>query len=79
MRTLAKECEGTPSFESVELENHNLENSIIKLRFHFWRNSVNDAQAEGTLTNWFDWQTNELHVINKNIQSLGFNGNIGSR
>jgi hypothetical protein len=38
-RTLAPDCEGTPSFESVQMDGFDIDNSIIKLRFHFWWNS----------------------------------------
>lgn len=38
-RTLAPDCEGTPSFESVDISEHDLDNSTIVLRFHYWMNS----------------------------------------
>jgi hypothetical protein len=41
LRTLSKDCEGTPSFESVQI-NGGLQNSVIKLRFHYFEDSIRD-------------------------------------
>jgi hypothetical protein len=40
-RSLALKAEGTPSFESVQI-NGSLANSVIKLRFHFWEDRIRD-------------------------------------
>ena len=76
---MAPDCEGTPSFESVDIKNHDLDNSTIVLRFHFWKDSDVDQQAEGTLTGWYDWDTKILTKINKNLSNMGYKGNLGSR
>ena len=77
-RTLAPDCEGTPSFEDVKI-NGDLTNSEIKLRFHFYENSIHDQQAIGTLKNWSDWESEPMTEVNAALQKLGFNGNLGSR
>jgi len=40
-RSLAPDCEGTPSFESVKIGG-SLKDSEIQLRFHFWEKSIRD-------------------------------------
>ena len=72
-------CEGTPSFESVTINNGNIRDSEISMRFHFYEDMVKDQQARGTLTNWSDWRSEQSTDINKVLQSLGFLGNLGGR
>lgn len=55
-RTLSPGCEGTPSFESVQI-NGGLEDSEIKLRFHFLWDMKKDQLGRGILTNWSKWES----------------------
>lgn len=76
-RSLAPTAEGTPSFESVRIENHDLDKSEIKIRFHYFGKV--DKQAIGTLNGFFEWKTEVLTRINSNLKDMSFLGNIGSR
>ena len=38
-RQLARDAEGTPSFESVKIIDHDLDNSEIVMRFHYYKNN----------------------------------------
>lgn len=78
-RSLAPTAEGTPSFESVSIQNHDLDRSKIKIRFHYFKNGKVDRQAIGTLTGFFNWKTKDLTRINSNLVDMGFHGNLGSR
>jgi len=76
---LAQTAEGTPSFESVNIKDHDLDRSEIKMRFHYFKDGNVDQQAIGTLSGFFDWKTEPLVRINSNLLDMGYNGNLGSR
>ena len=78
-RQLSPSAEGTPSFESVIIDNHDLDNSVIKLRFHFFDNYIADRQARGILQGFFEWKVEILTRVNRNLVDMGYNGNLGSR
>lgn len=69
---------GKPSFESVNIQNHDLDSSEIKIRFHHFLGLV-DQQAIGTLTGFKYWDTLPLTLINRNLKDMGYIGNLGSR
>ena len=76
---MAPDCEGTPSFHTVDIKDHDLDNSKIVFRFHYWMNSDVDQQALGTLTGWYDWKTEVLTSVNEKLKKMGYKGNLGSR
>lgn len=58
-RTLAPSAEGTPSFEFVNVNNGDIHNSTIRMRFHFFKGADADEQAMGELINFEKW--NVIH------------------
>lgn len=78
-RTLAPTAEGTPSFESVKIENSDPAKSEIRMRFHYFENANVDQLAEGRLSNFKSWTSSPLEQLNKTIAQQGGLGNIGDR
>lgn len=78
-RTLAPTAEGTPSFEKVKIENGDLSNSKIYLRFHYYKRARVDQLASGTLTNFKTWKATPSRPLNQAFIKLGADGNIGDR
>jgi hypothetical protein len=78
IRTLAPTAEGTPSFESVRM-NGSLSRSVIRLRFHYFRNGDVDRGAIGTLRGFKEWSARPDEVLNHAMERMGAFGNIGDR
>lgn len=72
-------CEGTPSFEYVNVIDGDLTKSIIVLRFHFYKDAKQDQQAIGTLIDWNQWTAKPMSKVNDSFHALGYHGNTGSR
>jgi hypothetical protein len=76
-RTLSKGAEGTPSIESVRnAEDWN--NSVIELRFHYYRDLDVDRQARGTLSDFRGWVTEPNSADNTALDNV-IQGNLGDR
>lgn len=78
-RTLAPTAEGTPSFETVEIGPEGLEQSQVKLRFHYYKGGDVDQLATGTLVNFSHWQATADDELNQTLISDGWRGNLGDR
>lgn len=78
-RTLAPTAEGTPSIESVSMGEQGLDDSLIRLRFHYFKGVRVDQLASGTLTGFKAWQSEASETINKAFVSAGWRGNLGDR
>ena len=71
-------AEGTPNIYSAILS-PDINNSVIDVGFHYFRNSDVDRQARGTLTNFSTWTAIVEAQVNSTIEALGVQGNIGDR
>lgn len=71
-------AEGTPNIYSATI-NPDINNSIIDVGFHYFRNSDVDRQARGTLTNFSQWTARVETQVNTILEALGVNGNLGDR
>jgi hypothetical protein len=78
-RSLAPTAEGTPSFESVEIGTQGIEQSEIRLRFHYYKNGDVDQLAVGTLRNFADWAASPAEALNRDLNEQGWRGNLGDR
>jgi len=78
-RTLAPTAEGTPSFERVEIGPEGLEQSQVKLRFHYYKDGDVDQLATGTLVNFSQWQATADDELNQTLIAQGWRGNLGDR
>lgn len=78
-RTLAPTAEGTPSFESVSMEGNRIDDSEIRLRFHYFKNVRVDQLATGKLTNFNSWDCEPLNAVNSELIRRGWLGNLGDR
>jgi hypothetical protein len=78
-RTLAPTAEGTPSFEHVNLKNNKLDESEIRIRFHYYKDMERDQLAHGTLTDFRSWKSAASDRINAELARRKWLGNLGDR
>lgn len=78
-RSLAPTAEGTPSFESVSIGKNGLDDSEIRLRFHYFKNVRVDQLAFGKLVDFKSWESEVSVQINNAFSSKGWDGNLGDR
>jgi hypothetical protein len=71
-------AEGTPNLYAVWL-NHDGEQSVLDVGFHYWRNGDVDRQARGTLTGFRRWFARPEPELDAAILAHGVRGNIGDR
>lgn len=71
-------AEGTPNIYSAILS-PDLNNSIIDIGFHYFKDGIVDRQARGKLINFSIWTTKVENNVNNAIINLGVQGNIGDR
>jgi len=78
-RSLAPTAEGTPSFESVTMGQGGVDDSEIRLRFHYFKNVRVDQLAFGTLKGFKSWKSESSDKINQALIANGWQGNLGDR
>lgn len=78
-RSLAPTAEGTPSFESVTMGQEGVDDSEIRLRFHYFKNVRVDQLAIGILTDFKSWKSEASDKINQAFIENGWQGNLGDR
>ena len=76
-RNFSATAEGTPDIRVIEGSTPT--DSHIVIGFHYFENGVRDQQAIGILYHFTSWRAWKDEISNTNIQSMGYNGNIGGR
>jgi hypothetical protein len=80
-RTLSNCAEGTPHIHSATL-NPDINNSVIDVRYHYFRDCNVDRQAKGTLTNFSSWSGQadaNLNTLFESLTSPSIGGHVGDR
>lgn len=76
-QTFSTLAEGTPDIRKIEGSSPS--NSHILIGYHYYDNGIKDQLAIGILQNFSNWRTWKDVISNRNIQEMGFTGNIGGR
>ncbi len=71
-------AEGTPNIYSVRLD-PDIDHSTIEIGFHYFKDSIVDRQARGTLIDFSSWTTQPQPQMDQNLVDFGVEGNIGDR
>ncbi|KAF7350652.1 hypothetical protein MSAN_01625600 [Mycena sanguinolenta] len=77
-QTLSRCAEGTPSIHAVELH-PDIDQSVIHIGGHYFRDCRVDRQQRGTLTNFTTWVADPRPDLDAAIEAWGVAGNIGGR
>jgi hypothetical protein len=71
-------AEGTPNVYSVSL-NPDIDHSTVEIGFHYFKDSIVDRQAHGTLANFSRWTTQTQPEMDQRLADFDVLGNIGDR
>jgi hypothetical protein len=71
-------AEGTPSIDGVTL-NPDLDHSLIRIGFHYFKDAKVDRQASGVLTDFADWVAVADERADDQLMAAGGSGKIGDR
>lgn len=71
-------AEGTPNIYSIELS-PDIDQSIIDVGAHYYRNCDRDLQQRGTLKNFESWEAEPQTELDEALIQLGVEGSIGDR